>query len=87
MKRVTMILIASIIVGVILTLITGQFLDPFAGIQIDIVEYGAPFAYVSRVIPTRITSYDYVSAIVDVIFWSVIVFFGAWAVARERALN
>ncbi len=82
MDRKTAIPTASIVVGVVIMLITGQFPDPFARIQVDVVEYGAPLAYVSRVIPTQITSISYANALIDAAFWSIIIFLILWVAER-----
>jgi hypothetical protein len=64
----------SILIGLFLTWGTGVFPTPFARIQIDVVSYGAPLAYSTRVIPTQFVSYDWLNLVLDLAFWAIITY-------------
>jgi hypothetical protein len=64
----------SVLLGILLTWGTGMFPTPFARIQIDIVSYGAPLAYSTRVIPTHFLSYDWLNLALDFAFWTFILY-------------
>ncbi len=51
-----------------------MFPTPFARIQIDVVSYGAPLTYSTRVIPTQFVSYDWLNLILDLAFWAIITY-------------
>ncbi|MCX6654847.1 MAG: hypothetical protein NTY03_06965 [Candidatus Bathyarchaeota archaeon] len=57
-----------------MTWITGQLPAPLTQIQIDVIQYGSPLPWTSRVIPTHFTNYNWVNLILDVAFWAVIAF-------------
>jgi hypothetical protein len=80
MDKRNLIALGSILLGIILTWVTGQFSTPLATIQIDVVQYGAPLPWMNRVIPTHFTNYMTSNLIVDAAFWSVVVFVIAWLV-------
>jgi hypothetical protein len=80
MAKYPVLALVSIILGFIVTWATGQFLAPFAVIQIDIVQYGAPLPWMRRVIPTQFTNYLTSNLVVDAAFWSIIVFVIAWLI-------
>jgi hypothetical protein len=64
----------SILIGLFLTWGTGVFPTPFSRIQIDVVSYGAPIAYSTRVIPTQFVSYDWLNLVLDLAFWAIITY-------------
>jgi hypothetical protein len=64
----------SIFIGLLLTWVTGVFPTPFTTIQIDVIRYGAPLAYSTRVIPTQFINYNYQNIILDLAFWGIITY-------------
>jgi len=74
MVKMTTLLIFSITLGAALTWITGQLPAPLTQTQIDVIQYGAPLPWASRVIPTHFQNYNWVNLILDVAFWAVIAF-------------
>ena len=66
--------VIAVLIGLLLTLGTGIFPTPFARIQIDIVIYGAPLAYSTRIIPTKLVAFDWSKLVLDVVFWAIIIY-------------
>ena len=77
----------SLLIGIFLTWGTGMFPTPLATIQIDIVSYGAPLAYSTRVIPTRFVTYNWLNLILDLIFWAVIAYIFLAMVMRASPMR
>ena len=74
MVKMTTLLIISITLGAALTWITGQLPAPLTQIQIDVIQYGAPLPWTSRMIPTHFQNYKWVNLVLDVAFWAIIIF-------------
>jgi len=66
--------IIAVLIGLLLTWGTSMFPTPFARIQIDMVGYGAPLAYSTRIIPTEIITLNWTNLVLDVAFWAIIVY-------------
>jgi branched-subunit amino acid ABC-type transport system permease component len=64
----------AVLFGLLLTWGTGMFPTPFARIQIDVVSYGAPLAYSTRIIPTEFITFNWTNLVLDVAFWAIIVY-------------
>lgn len=65
----------SIAMGAAISLLSGLFKPPFTRILIDVVEWGAPLSWLMRVIPIRMYSINLPNQVIDLAFWSVIVYF------------
>ncbi len=74
MVKKTTQLIISITLGAALTWITGKLPALLTQIQIDVIQYGTPLPWTSRVIPTHFQNYSWVNLILDVAFWAIIAF-------------
>ena len=66
-------LLASVLVGVVVTLISGLFRAPVSRIGVDVVLRGAPLAWMIQVIP-RAGSVLWIRFIADAVFWAAISF-------------
>jgi hypothetical protein len=64
----------AILIGLLLTWATGMYPTPFTRIQIDVVTYGAPLPYSTRVIPTEFITYDWFNLALDLAFWAIITY-------------
>ena len=62
----------AVLIGLLLTWATGVYPTLFARIQIDVVTYGAPLPYSTRVIPTEFLTYDWFNLALDLAFWAII---------------
>lgn len=65
--------VASIIVGVVITLTSGLFRTPLERMGVDVVRIGFPLVWSMRVIPGPI-HVVWGSFLVDVVFWALIGF-------------
>lgn len=65
-------LLASVVVGVAVTLISGLVQTPMAQLGIDVVYWGLPLPWTMRVIPTRFQSVDWLNLAADAVFWVII---------------
>jgi hypothetical protein len=65
--------VASIVVGVVITLTSGLFRTPLERMGVDVVRSGFPLVWSMRVIPRPINVL-WGSFLVDVIFWALIGF-------------
>jgi hypothetical protein len=77
----------SLLIGIFITWGIGIFPTPFATIQIDIVSYGAPLVYSTRVIPTQFVTYNWLNLILDLIFWIVIAYIFLAMVIRASPMR
>ena len=66
--------VIAILIGLLVTWGTGMFPTPFARTQIDVVSYGAPLAYSTRIIPAEKVAFDWAKLGLDVVFWAIIVY-------------
>jgi hypothetical protein len=62
-------LLASVLVGVVITVISGFVQTPMAHLGVDVVYWGIPLSWSMRVIPTRFQSIDWLNLAADLIFW------------------
>lgn len=77
-------ILVSVALGAFTTGVSAMFPAPFSPIQIDVVEYGAPIAWVSRVIPTQFTAWNWVNFSLDLAFWSLVSYLLFYAVLYVR---
>ncbi len=64
----------AILIGLLLTWATGMYPTPFTRIQIDVVTYGAPLPYSTRVIPIEFATYDRTNIVLDLTFWAILIY-------------
>jgi hypothetical protein len=72
--RILLSMIASVVVGIAITLISSFFQPPMVHLGIDVVYWGLPLPWTMQVIPTRFYSLAWVNLIIDLIFWTLIAF-------------
>jgi len=65
--------ILSVVLGVVITSLSGLFQTPFVRI-LDVAHMGAPLTWMTRVIPSNLIYIDWVNFIADLVFWLIIVF-------------
>jgi hypothetical protein len=70
--RIILSLVASVFVGIAITLVSGAFQTPMGQLGIDVVYRGLPLFWTMQVIPTRIQSIDWINLAVDAVFWVII---------------
>lgn len=69
--------LASVVFGVVMTLISGLFRTPLERMGVDVVRSGLPLVWSMRVIPRPIyVVWD--SFLVDVVFWTLIGFLAVY---------
>ncbi len=66
-------LLASVVVGIVITLISGLIQTPMGRLGVDVVYWGISLPWTMRVIPTHFQSIDWVNFLADSAFWVVIV--------------
>ena len=64
----------SMVTGFLINWFTGRYPTPFAKIEIDVVGFGAPLTYAHLVIPSGFLSYDWFNFILDLVFWTVMIY-------------
>jgi hypothetical protein len=84
LRRKMSVLLASAVVGVVIALISGLIQTPMSPIGIDVVSWGIPLPWISRVIPTRFQSVDWINLTANVIFWAAISFLMAMVVIYSK---
>jgi hypothetical protein len=63
-------LVASVLVGAAVTVISGFIqTPPMAHLGVDVVYWGLPLSWTMRVIPTRFQSIDWFNLVADLVFW------------------
>jgi hypothetical protein len=63
----------AVLVGVAITLVSEIFFTPhFGRIPIDMLEWGTPLPWITRVIPTKIGVIHWISFVIDLVFWIII---------------
>jgi hypothetical protein len=62
-------LLASVVVGVVITLLSGFIQTPMGHLGVDVVYWGIPLTWRMWVIPTHFQSIDWLNLIVDLSFW------------------
>jgi hypothetical protein len=77
----------SLLIGLFLTWGTGVFPTPFETIQIDVVTYGAPLTYSTRVIPTLFITYNWLNLVLDLAFWVITTYLILAVVLRTSPKN
>ena len=65
--------IYSLLVGILITLLSGIFQTPFARILV-VAQMGAPLTWMTRVIPSSLIHVDWINFITDWAFWLIIVY-------------
>jgi hypothetical protein len=70
--RILRSLLASVVVGVMVTLISGFIQTPMGHLGVDVVYWGVPLAWTMQVIPTQFQSIDWFNFIADLAFWVII---------------
>ena len=70
--RILLSLLASVVFGIAITLISGLIQTPMAHLGVDVVYWGIPLPWTMRVVPTRFQSIDWLSLIADLLFWVII---------------
>lgn len=71
-SRILLGLLVSVVVGVVITLISGLIQTPMGHLGIDVVYWGIPLPWTMRVIPTQFQSIDWFNLAADLVFWVVI---------------
>ena len=66
-------LLASVVVGVVITLVSGFIQTPMPHLGVDVVYWGIPLPWTMRVIPTLFQSIDWLNLVADLLFWVIIV--------------
>ena len=65
-------LLASVLVGVAITLISGLIQTPMGHLGVDVIYWGLPLSWTMRVIPTRFQSIDWLNLAADCVFWIIV---------------
>ena len=65
-------LLASVFVGVVITLLSGLIQTPMGHLGVDVIYWGVPLSWTMRVIPTRFQSIDWLNLAADCIFWIIV---------------
>ncbi len=65
--------ICSIVAAGVITYLTGFVQTPLAHLGVDVVYWGIPLPWMSRVIPTRFNNLVWINLIVDLAFWIMVV--------------
>jgi hypothetical protein len=65
-------LLASVVVGVAITLVSGLIQTPMGHVGVDVIYWGFPLSWTMRVIPTRFQSIDWLNLAADCIFWTIV---------------
>ena len=74
-KRVCIAGTAAIVLGILITWMTGFFTPLFPQSTVDVLQWGSPFPYLHRVVTFTIPpAVDWTAAFVDFVIWAVIVF-------------
>jgi hypothetical protein len=68
-RRILLIILASVVVGIVITLISGLVQTPMAQLGVDVVYWGIPLPWTMRVIPTHFQSIDWFNFLADSVFW------------------
>jgi len=87
--RILLSLLASVAVGVAVTLISGVIQTPMGHLGVDVVYWGAPLPWTMQVIPTHFYSVDWGNFTADLVFWVFIASVASmsfiYIAARKRA--
>ena len=60
----------AVLVGLAITLVSGIFFTThFGRIPIDVLEWGTPLPWITRVIPTQIRVIHWINFVIDLVFW------------------
>jgi hypothetical protein len=71
--RTLLCLLASVVLGIAITLISGLIQTPMGHLGVDVIYWGIPLPWTMRVIPTHFQSTDWVNFLADSAFWVIIV--------------
>ena len=66
-KRILLSLLASVVIGTAITLISGLTQTPMAHLGVDVVYWGIPLSWTMRVILTSFQSIDFLNLIADLV--------------------
>jgi len=70
--RILLGVLASVVIGVVITLISGLIQTPMTHLGVDVEYWGIPLSWITYVIPTRFRHIDWLNFIADLAFWAVI---------------
>jgi hypothetical protein len=85
-KRTVIIVIISLIGGVLVTWLTGFFRPLFPFMTVDVLEWGSPFPYLTRVVTFRGPAFiNWETAAIDFIIWTIIIFIVLFLVCLYRS--
>ena len=74
-KRTAIAVIVSLIGGLLVTGISGLFRPLFPYRTVDVLEWGSPFPYLSRVVTFRGPPFvDWGTATLDYLIWTIVIF-------------
>jgi len=78
-------LTVSILVGLIITLISGIFPSPLSYMLLGVALRGFPFAWISQVVyPGAPTKIEYDGLVLDLIFWALVFYIGYYRIYKRR---
>jgi len=81
-------LLISILVGSIITLISGIFANPLSYVLLGVVLRGLPFAWISQVIyPGAPVKIEYDGLALDVVFWALVFYIGYYCIFKRRQFS
>jgi hypothetical protein len=74
-NRTVFVVVISLIGGLLVTGISGLFRPLFPYRTVDVLEWGSPFPYLSRVVTFRGPPFvDWTTAVLDYVIWTVVIF-------------
>lgn len=84
-KRIEIIIIISLIGGILVTWLTGFFRPLFPVRTVDVLEWGSPFPYLTRVVTFRGPAFiNWETATIDFMLWAIIIFVVLFLVCLHR---